>query len=215
MGAADRGGARSGRGFRAMSGQDALIAFVGADYVMLCADMNAGRSIMVYQNQEDKILELDSHKLLALGGDPADTVQEPEYFQKNMNLYALKYGVKLTTHAAANYMRGHKSDNLRKGMTIVDMLLGGYDEGEGPSLYFIDYLASMQKLDKGAHGYAGFFVNSLLDAHWKPGLTEQEGLVLMDRCIQEIQTRFMISMPNFLIKVVDKNGTRTVKSGPR
>lgn len=25
--------------------------------------------------------------------------------------------------------------------------------------YFIDYLASMQKLDKGAHGYAGFFVN--------------------------------------------------------
>jgi len=193
---------------------DALIAFVGADFTMVCADQNAARSIMIFQQEEDKIMEIDSHKLLALGGDAADTVQEPEYFQKNMNLYALKYGVKLTTHAAANYMRGDKSEKLRKGMTAVDMLLGGYDEGVGPSLYFIDYLASMQKLDKGAHGYAGFFVNSLLDAHWKPGLTEEEGLKLMDLCIAEIGKRFMVSMPNYLIKVVDKNGTRTVRSGP-
>ncbi|KAL1515067.1 hypothetical protein AB1Y20_004132 [Prymnesium parvum] len=197
-----------------MSGQDALIAFVGEGYAMVCADQNAGRSIMVFQKEEDKIMQLDSHKLLALGGDPADTVQEPEYFQKNMNLYALKFGVKLTTHAAANYMRGHKSENLRKGMTVVDMLLCGYDDDAGPSLYFIDYLASMQKLDKGAHGYAGFFVNSLLDAHWKPKMTEQEGLNLMDLCIAEIQRRFMISMPNYLIKIVDKNGTRILRSGP-
>lgn len=101
---------------------------------MVAADMNAGRSIMVFQQDEDKIMELDSHKLLALGGDPADVVQESESFQKNMNLYELKYGVKLTTHAAANYMRGEKSANLRKGMTIVDILLCGWDEGEGPSL---------------------------------------------------------------------------------
>jgi len=195
-----------------MSGQDALIAFVGGDYVMVCADMNAGRSIMVFQQEEDKIMELDSHKLLALGGDPADIVNESEYFQKNMNLYALKYGVALTTNAAANYMRGEKSANLRKGMKAVDMLLAGYDEGEGPSLFYLDYLASMQKLEKGAHGYAGFFVNSLLDAHWKPGMTEEEGLHLVDLCIAEIQKRFMISMPNFLIKVVDKNGTRVVRN---
>lgn len=117
-----------------MAGQDALIAFVGDGYTMVCADQNAGRSIMVFQKEEDKIMELDTHKLLALGGDPADSVQEPEYFQKNMNLYALKYGVKLSAHAAANYMRGQKSENLRKGMAVVDMLLCGYDEGIGPSL---------------------------------------------------------------------------------
>lgn len=194
-----------------MSGQDALIAFVGADFVMVAADMNAGRSIMVFQQEEDKIMHLDTHKLLALGGDPADTVNESEYFQKNMNLYALKYGVSLSTHAAANYMRGEKSANLRKGMKQVDMLLAGWDEAAGPSLYFMDYLASMQKLDKGAHGYAGFFCNSLLDAHWKKGMTEAEGLHLMDLCIAELAKRFMINMPNFLIKVVDRNGSRIVR----
>ena len=194
-----------------MAGMDAVIGFVGGDYTLIATERNAGRSIMVFQQDADKIMELDSHKLLGLGGDPADIVQEPEYFQKNLNLYSLKYGVQLSTHAAANYMRGEKSANLRRGLAAVDMLLGGWDEGEGPSLYFIDYLASMQKLDKGAHGYAGFFCNSLLDAHWKPGMSLAEGLALMQLCRDELKTRFMINMPNWMVKVVDANGTRVVE----
>mmetsp|Transcript_50113 Transcript_50113/g.99821 ORF Transcript_50113/g.99821 Transcript_50113/m.99821 type:complete len:199 (-) Transcript_50113:190-786(-) len=193
-----------------MSGQDAIIGFVGADYVLIATDQNAGRSIMVYQQDADKIMELDSHKLLGVGGDPADCVQEPEYFKKNIALNYYRNSVPMSTHAVANYMRGEKSAKLRKGMAVVDMLLGGYDEDAGPSLYFIDYLASMQKLDKGAHGYAGFFCNSLLDAHWKKGMTLEEGLTLISLCIKEMKTRFAINMPNWMIKVVDKNGTRKI-----
>ena len=175
-----------------MAGQDAIIGFVGADFTMLATDMNAGRSIMVLNKEADKIWHLDSHKLLGVGGDPADCVQEPEYFKKNVALSYYKNGVPLSTHAVANYMRGEKSANLRKGMKAVDMLLAGYDEGVGPSLYFIDYLASMQKLDKGAHGYCGFFCNSLLDAHWKPGMTVDEGLSLLQLCAAEMKRRFAI-----------------------
>ena len=117
-----------------MSGQDAIIGFVGKDFTMLATDRNAGRSIMVFKQDADKIMELDSHKLLGLGGDSADCVQEPEYFQKNINLNYYRNGVPLSTHAVANYMRGEKSAKLRKGMALVDMLLAGYDEGVGPSL---------------------------------------------------------------------------------
>lgn len=194
-----------------MAGQDAIIGFVGGDYSIIVTDRNAGRSIMVFQQDADRIMVLDKHKLLGVGGDAADCVQEPEYFQKNMNLYALKYGVPLSTHAAANYMRGEKSAKLRNGMAVVDMLLAGWDADVGPSLYFIDYLASMQKLDKGAHGYAGFFCNSLLDAHWKPNMTLDEGLALVELCIAELQRRFSINMPHFCIKVVDKDGNRQVE----
>lgn len=194
-----------------MAGQDAIIGFVGADFAMIATDRNAGRSIMVMNHEADRIMELDSHKLLGVGGDPADCVQEPQYFQKNVALNYYRNGVPLSTHAVANYMRGEKSANLRKGMAVVDMILAGYDEGVGPSMYFIDYLASMQKLDKAAHGYCGFFVNSLLDAHWKPGMTEAEALNLMGLCAAEMKRRFTISMPKWLIKVVDKNGTRVVE----
>ena len=139
---------------------ECLIGLVGGDYAMIAADMNAGRSIMVFNQEADRIMEMDSHKLLGVCGDPADCVNEPQFFQKNLNLYALRNAEKkLSTHATANYMRGEKSANLRKGMKQVDMLLCGFDEGKGPSLYFIDYLASMQKLNVAGHGYGGMFVN--------------------------------------------------------
>mmetsp|Transcript_31333 Transcript_31333/g.67354 ORF Transcript_31333/g.67354 Transcript_31333/m.67354 type:complete len:199 (-) Transcript_31333:41-637(-) len=194
-----------------MSGMDCLIGFACKDFAILAADGNAARSIMVYSQSEDKIRVLDSHKLLAVGGDAADCIQEPDYFKKNLDLYAMRNGVHLSTHAAANYMRGEKSANLRQRMSAVDMLLVGYDKGVGPSLYFLDYLASMQKLDKAAHGYGGFFVNSLLDASWRPDLTETEALDLLECCFAEIQKRFMVAMPNFVIKIVDANGTRTIE----
>lgn len=98
---------------------DFLIGFTGKDYAILAADANAARSIMVYSQALDKIRELDSHKLLAVAGDAADCIQEPEYIQKNLTLYAMRNGVQLTTHAAANYIRGEKSYNLRRAMSQV------------------------------------------------------------------------------------------------
>jgi len=190
---------------------DALIGFVGKDFAVLAADRNAARSIMVYSQAEDKIRVMDEHKLLAVGGDAADCIQEPDYFKKNLSLYSLRNGVPLSTHAAANYMRGEKSYNLRRKMAQVDMLLAGFDADVGPSLYFIDYLASMQQIKFGAMGYAGFFTNSLMDAHWKPDMNLDEALALLELCFAEINKRFMISMPNFIIKVVDANGTRVVE----
>lgn len=49
----------------------------------------------------------------------------------------------------------------------ANMLLAGYDEHVGPSLYYLDYLATLHKMDFSALGYASFFVLSTLDRHWK------------------------------------------------
>ena len=64
---------------------DAVIGFTGKDFTMIGADQNAGRSLMIFQQDLDKIVHLDSHKILGVAGDPADTVFEPEYFQKNVD----------------------------------------------------------------------------------------------------------------------------------
>lgn len=190
---------------------DFLLGITGKDFTLLCADTNAARSIMLYTQSQDKIRTLDSHKMLAVGGDSADCIQEPDYFTKNMQLYALKNGVPLTTKAAASYIRNEKAVALRKGMTQVDLLLAGHDAVGGPALYFMDYLASMQKVDYAAHGYGGFFTNSLLDTHWKKDMSLEQALDVLELCIAEIQKRFMISMPSFTVKVVDANGVRVVE----
>lgn len=154
---------------------------------------------------------LDQSKLLAGSGTPADTTNFTEFIQKNLKLYELNNEVALSTHAAANFIRGQLAKALRKGPYQTNLLLGGYDANEGASLYFIDVYASFSKVNFGAHGYASNFLLSVFDRDYKKGMTEEEGLDLIRKCIHELHTRFMISQPNFTVKVVDKNGTRVVK----
>lgn len=49
------------------------------------------------------------------------------------------------------------------------MMLGGYDEDEGASLYMIDYLASSIQVPFATHGYGGLITLSILDRYYKAG----------------------------------------------
>lgn len=99
---------------------------------------------------------------------------------------------------------------MRRGPYQANILLAGFDEPNEINLYFLDYMAALAKVDYGAHGYAANFILSIFDRDWKKGLTLQEGLEIVKKCIHELHTRFLISQPNFTIKVVDKTGIREV-----
>mmetsp|Transcript_15200 Transcript_15200/g.22868 ORF Transcript_15200/g.22868 Transcript_15200/m.22868 type:complete len:193 (-) Transcript_15200:120-698(-) len=190
---------------------DSCFGLVGDGFAILAADASAGRSILVFKHDVDKIMELDSHKLLVGSGTPADTVNFNEFIQKNMKLYELNNDLQLTTHAAANFTRGELAKALRKGPYQTNLLLAGHDSQNGVSLYFIDYLASLAKVNFGAQGYASNFVLSVFDREWREGMTLEEGLEVIKKCIHELHTRFLISQPVFVVKVVDSEGTRTVQ----
>ena len=75
----------------------------------------------------------------------------------------------------------------------------------------MDYMASLAKVNFGAHGYAANFILSVFDRDWKKGMNLDEGLVVVRKCIHELKTRFLIHQPVFVIKVVDQNGIRRVE----
>jgi 20S proteasome subunit beta 4 len=104
---------------------------------------------------------------------------------------------------------------LRKGPYQVNILLGGYDEKtDSSSLYFLDYMASLQKVPYGAQGHAAAFCLSIMDREYLPGkCTEEAALKIIRQCINELKIRFLISQPNFIIKVVDKDGVKVVDFG--
>jgi len=186
---------------------DSLIAITGADYVIVAADSGVGRSILKMKDDEDKIVLLDSHKLLAGSGPVGDRVQFSEYVQKNVKLYQFRNNIALSMHATANFIRTEMADALRSAPYQVNLLLAGYDK-QGPSLYFCDYLAALQKMDFATQGYAGHFAYSLLDRHFKKGMDLEAGLALLRQCIKEVQLRFLLSNEAWFIKIVDKNGAR-------
>ena len=52
---------------------------------------------------------------------------------------------------------------------MVNLLMAGYDKEEGPSLFYMDYLASLNKLPFAAHGYGALFTMSIMDRHYYDG----------------------------------------------
>eukprot|EP00953_Heterococcus_sp_UTEX-ZZ885_P034017 17653-Heterococcus_DN1.PRE.3 len=79
------------------------------------SDAQVARSILLYQSDKDKIKALDSHKLLAAAGPQADCNIFGEYIQKNLALYELNNELRLTTAAAANFVRRELATALRSG----------------------------------------------------------------------------------------------------
>jgi 20S proteasome alpha/beta subunit len=167
-----------------------------------------------FKKDEDKIMKLDDFKLLGQSGVGADNVAFTEYVQKNVALYKINNGLSLSTKATNNFIRGDLATALRKGPYQTNLLLGGFDKGVGASLYYIDYMASSNKVNFGCHGYGSNFVLSILDREWTEGLDEAAGLDIINKCIAELQTRFLIHMPKFLIKIVDKDGIRVLEQNP-
>lgn len=123
----------------------------------------------------------------------------------------LRNGYELSVHAAAHFTRGELAYALRSSPYFVNLLLGGWDKENGASLYFLDYLASMNQMNYAVHGYASYFLYSLLDRHYKPKMSLEEGMQLLDLCFRELETRFVINTRNYIVKVADKDGVRVLR----
>ena len=202
---------------------DSLFGFVGNGYVMMAADASAARSIIVFKNDHDKILQLDEMKMMGASGTMADNEKFGEFIQKNMKLYSLNNDLNLSTSAAANFMRNELAVALRKGPFQTNLLLGGMDKVDAtkedseyvPSLYWMDYLAAMTKVNFGSQGHCSNFLLAVFDREYPvnntESLSEEAGIALVKKCIDVLHTRFLPSQPNFIVKILDKNGMRTIQ----
>ena len=66
--------------------------------------------------------------------------------------------MELSPSATANFVRGELARALRSRRPYnVNLILGGYDKiADKPTLYWIDYLASLAPVPYAAHGYAQY-----------------------------------------------------------
>ena len=112
--------------------------------------------------------------------------------------------------SVAQFTRSELAEALRKGPYQVNVLIAGVEE-EGAKMYWMDYLGALQRVTKGAHGYAGYFVSSTLDNAYHPDMTKEEGLEAIKKCITVLKTRFLMDQPSFTVKVITKAGTEVLE----
>jgi 20S proteasome subunit beta 4 len=177
------------------------------DFILVAADTVTAFSVIALQQDTDKTFRLGEKLLLLANGEPGDTEQFCEYIEKNLKLYRIRNGYDLSPAAAAYFVRNQLAEFLRSRTPYqVNMLLAGHDHIEGPSLFFIDYLGTMAKMPFAVHGYAASFSFGLLDKHYRPDMTEAEGVQLLQFCINELYKRFILNIPKFKLHKIDKDG---------
>lgn len=181
-----------------------IIGLQGNDWVLLAADSSISTSIICLSEDFDRLIEIDKKTILAMSGQTGDTLQLSNYIQGNIALYKFKNAVELSTEAKSHYIRGVMAEAVRKNPYEVNMLLGGHDGT--PSLYYIDYLGTLQKIPFGAQGYCAYFVMSLFDNYYKKDMTLDEGIELLKKVLTQIKTRFTVAPHGFVVKKITPEG---------
>ena len=195
----------------------------GDGFVLLCSDTAATQQIITIKHDEDKLIEVGDRILMGITGEPGDRVQFSEYVSANVRLSALRNETRLSTSAVAHYARGELAAALRKRPYSTNLLIAGFDEHEGESkeggekegeasLYWMDYLATMHKMNVGGTGYGSYFVLSMLDRLWRPKLSVAEALEMMEKGVAEVLKRLVVAPPAYVIKIVDREGIRVLKT---
>lgn len=191
---------------------EVLLGITGKDFVILAASKAAMRGPTIIKAEDDKTRQLNKHTVMAFSGEAGDTVQFAEYIQANIQLYTMRNDAELSPNAVASFVRGELARSLRsRSPYMVNLLLGGMDPiSQQPSLYWVDYLASLAPVPYAAHGYAQFYCLSILDKHHHPDISLEQGLKLLDMCTDELKRRLPIDYKGVLVKVISKDGVKEV-----
>lgn len=173
--------------------------------------MSAGRSILQFKSDENKIKALGPHLAMAYGGEPGDTNNFADYVERNMRLYAIRHHNALLPHAASSWIRRSLADSIRSRRPYaVNLLLAGFDTTDDtPHLYWMDYLGTKATVPYAAHGMGMHVSLSTMDKYWYEGIDRRAGIDVVKKAINETQTRLVIKF-NFNCILIDKDGIHKV-----
>lgn len=212
-----------------------LIGLSGADFVLLASDMMSMRSIMILTSEHDKFNVLSHHQLLLAIGEEGEADRLRERILAETSLANLRMGRPWSTSETAHFTRTLMADALRSRSPFsVNLLIAGVDEDVAtrkaditdssiqsstdipiyknpiPSLYWMDYLASLHRLPFAAHGYGAYFVLGLLDARYKSDMTLKDALSILREVLHELKSRFIVQIPKLNVRMIDAKGIHSV-----
>jgi len=189
---------------------DSAFGLIGESFALLISDTMFSKSLVNQKNDIDKIVEVGNKKMLIISGNSGDISNFVDFIQKTIQLYALKTGYSLSTHSIANFLKNEVSQSFRKGGLNINMIIAGYDDVIGISIYYLDYTGNLQRMNHCIQGYASLFISSTLDRNYKNKLNIKDALILVLKCIIVLRKRFIVNHSNYIVKIIDKKGSRAL-----
>jgi 20S proteasome subunit beta 4 len=187
---------------------DFVVGISGENFCLVAYDTENYKSILKMKKNLDKGVEIGKNKLLVVSGNPNEVSQFSDYIQKSIQFHSLRVGNNVSTHFAANTIRRHLANYLRKSPVKIHLTLIGYDKAIGPSIFTIDYTGNLHRSSYVVQGYTSYLLLSLLNTLITKSINLSEGISILIKCVVLVKNRFLANNQNFVIKMVDNEGCK-------
>jgi 20S proteasome subunit beta 5 len=158
------------------------LAFIFNGGILMAVDSRASMGSYIGSNSVRKVVNLSKYMLGTIAGGAADC----SFWQRNLSLqcrmHELREGRRITTAAASKRLANTVYQYRGRGLSM-GIMIGGFDEATGPSLYYIDDDGTRLKGNLFSVGSGGTYAYGVVDREHRNDLTEDEAVELGKRAI--------------------------------
>jgi 20S proteasome alpha/beta subunit len=186
------------------------IALQFKDGVIIGADrrMTAG---FIASDKASKVYELSKYIVGTTAGHAADNQRVMRYMASELKLLQLRVEREPKVKEAAMLLNSIQYSIVRQQGSIVSVILGGYDEFSGFSLYNLSPDGTIVPHDGYVvDGSGSIYVKGVLDMEYKPNLSEKEAIALVEKGFQASFKNDNASGGGFIVKIITKDGIKEV-----
>jgi len=196
------------------------VGIVCSDGIVLAGDrkvtLGSGDNIVyVATKEEDKVIPVTDKIIVSTAGNFSDLQKIVKLIKSELRLKKLRSKQEPTIKEAANLFANVVYQSIRQMSVIVSIthfLLAGYDD-EGFYLYEIGADGTLSKVENYQSTGSGMVqADPILDSEYKKGITTDEGINLVKKCINASRQRDLGSGKGIDVFVINKEGIRKVLS---
>jgi len=150
---------------------------------------------------------------MTTAGSVSDIQRLVKYIRANIRIKELHTGSEATTKEVANLLGSYVFGNIRSTGSATQFLLAGFDKFEGPAMYDLFFDGSViESKNFIASGSGSTFALGVIEANYKEGLSDKEGVELAKEAIKVAVRRDSASGDGINVFVISQTGAKKVFS---
>lgn len=155
--------------------------------VVMGADTRTSTGDYVANRASRKISKITDNIFVCRCGSAADTQALTGFVINYLTQHMTELGEKPTVNTAANLFRliaYNNKDNLMAGLIVA-----GYDEKRGGQVWSIPLGGTLHRVPFAIDGSGSGYISGLVDANYRPNMTKDEALALVQKSVAHAMSR--------------------------
>jgi len=189
------------------------VGLICKDGIVLAADKRATSGYLVADKMTDKISNLNDNIVVTMAGTASDAQLMIKLSQSEIRLKKIRTSQEVTVKEAANLMARMVYNNVRRMSMIPGIshfIMGGIDN---TGFYLYDIFADgtiTECKDFISSGSGSVMAYGVLETMYKPGLSLDEGISIVKKCVNAAIQRDIASGNGIDIYTVTSAGAKKV-----